>query len=434
MKKKFVAGLSILFIIAVSCIFAGCEKKQSALVTALLVLDDVPRRISIGYFEQQILARPELTGAEIKYLKSVYKHEKDTYVVNVPLYEKTGTVTNGDEILRILRKTGMIPLFPRPSDPEPGFALPEWKEVTCPEYASPKKEAFKGEGGKEETVEWQKIQADKNVWWVAARDLLVKNTEETEGVVLKNFDLFKYPVFNIAYRIGRYERGMKVKSNGYMYPERIYKNMYLSVDIYDKEGWCPASNVVLNARTGVMKDDETLFDNPEDLKSNRNASLQYKKLELVPMLEIRKDGWVKVVTDSADRYYYIKNGKDVISDDPVDIAFASYVREYYNHSKAIEKEFADTLGAGEKVPAIGKIANVRDKLTDLDVARKKIEEYLNLEDYKNSVFVRPGSPYSLGSYTQELFEIVNESEYVLGTEKGQDTKKESKKGTEPGDQ
>ncbi len=437
MKKITFTARLVIFLLVLQCLFAGCSRKQDPAVNVLLVLNEVPLRISILYFEDVILARPELTALEKKYLKSAYRQEKDNFVLSVSPGDKVAsgkTATHADEILRILRKLGTVPLFARPSDTDPVLSAREWTEAVCVDPVNAAREAVKSEDDKEKIVEWQKVKVDDGFRWVVSGNLLFKNTDETEGVVLKDIELFKYPVYGIANKIGRYERGMKVRSMGFTYPERVYRNQYINVEIYDKRGWCPAASVVLNARTSVMLRDESLFVNPEDLKSNKNANLRYSALDFVPVLEVRKDGWVKVVLDANDKVYYIKNGKEALSDDPLDIAFASYVRDDYRYSRTVSREIEKALSASGKRDALLAIPDIRKKLDALDLSRTRMEDYLGMDEYRNSAFVRSGSPFSLSAYSQVLFEIVNEAEYVLGSVRGSEQIIESKKGSLPVDE
>jgi hypothetical protein len=436
MKKNSLMTYLTIYLLVLICVLQGCGTKQSSSVSVLVVLNDVQRKISADYFDEKILSGSGLTNAEKKYLKSAYSKEKDDYILSVILTEKISSgraTTHEDEILRIMRKIGTVPVYAKPSDVEPAFTVSEWKDGECAEKANPVKEIVRLAGNKEEALEWQKVTIGKDPGWVAGRNLLFKNTDETEGIILRDLDLFKIPVYSFANKLGRYERGMKVKSVGFSCPERIYGNTYINVEIYEKKGWCAAASIILNARAGIMMRDETLFNNPEDLKSNRNSNFSYSALDLVPVLEVRKDGWVKVAMDTNDKFYFIKNGKEAISDDPIDIAFASYVKDDYRRSRSIVKELVKAITSEDKLQAMLNIPDIREKLATLDLARAKIEGYLDIDEYKNSAFVRSGSPFSLGIYTQELFELVNEAEYILSSHT-EEQKIESKKGMVPVDQ
>jgi hypothetical protein len=433
MKTKI--KVRLLFLSVLLLLFAGCEKKQVNPTFAFLVLNEVPEAISAVHFNGYLLAKNCLTAQETKLLKDAFRQSGNEFVRNdgpdaKDAAGKSNVKIDKNDVLRILRKAQFVPSFSNASLSEPGAVFPEWTEIACLDVDNGKRETFKKDG-RDAIREWHRVRDNSHDWWVLSEELVFKTVEETEGVLLKGTDIFKTPVYNITNRVGYFERGVRVKSRGYSYPERSFKNTYINVEVYDKTGWCPVESVVLNARPGVMKRDEVLFDNPEDLKANLNPNRVYEKLDIVPVIENRKDGWLKVVIDEKDRFYYIKNGKDAVSDDPVDIAFASYVRDDYKKAKAIAGEF--NLALNSKVKSLGKISNAREKLQAIDTIRSRLEKYIGNPEYANSSFVKSNSQDSLGQFVQELFELVNESEYLLGSSKSSETKIESKKGVSPVD-
>jgi hypothetical protein len=439
-KKKSIFLAFAVCTSAALFVLVACSGKRSPGVPALLSLGAVPLRLDKGVFEEELLGIKGLGDAQVKFLTSAYILNGGVYNLAVSLDSKVvegSKSTNRDEIIRALRmirtlrKKGSVPVFNRPFDTTPSALLPEWTEVEIIDPDDLKKETVKIAGDGEEAADWVRILFDKREYWAASNDLLRKTVDETEGVIIRDLDLFKTPQYSINAKLGRFLRGMKVKSRGYAYPERLYGNTYINVEIYDKVGWCAAANVILGARTGVMKRDEPLFVHPEDLKVNRAVGVAYAKFDIVPVVEYREDDWAKVVVNANNKFYYVKDGKDAISDDPVDIAFASYVRDDFNRVKPVVRELTTALASSNPRSALAKIDNVRGRLDLLAVVRKRIEDLLAKKDYRDSIFVRSNSPFALGTFTQELFELVNESEYVLGSDREGGPSVGSEKGATP---
>lgn len=413
----------VLFVILIS--LTGCSEKKTVEIPALIVISNetIPERVKKDLFEENIQKQLDTVLKEnnkmkqeekdnyIDVLSDVYAldEEREEYVANRKVKEEKKA-----DLLNIFLETGYIPLFSDPRAENLVSILTEWTEIAClTPQNNPKEVKALDADGNNQTYQWHKIKADGKEGWIPSEYLLFKAFKETEAIVIGDIRIFSVPDCKAMRSLGICNRGAKITLTGYEYMQRncSEKNiMRYSFKTYNESGWGYEPYILVDAHIGIILSDEvTLYKAPDDMKENVVKNTVYKKMEIVPIVDILENEWYKVVYNKKDVSFFIKNGNEVITTKKDDITYASYIREHYGPAKAIIEEVFKALES-DPVQGVAQIAEKQNKIDKLEVIYNEIEEKQN--EYPDSIFSGIG-PYSLREFVQNLMIAKDALENVL---------------------
>ncbi|MCW8965189.1 MAG: hypothetical protein OQK82_00670 [Candidatus Pacearchaeota archaeon] len=395
--KKII--LYFLILLVLYSIF-GCSEDKKAEIPAFVVVDFIPERIKKNIFEKDILKHKTIvrnSKKERETLEELYllSGEDGEYVILPEQKSK-----NEKKLLEIFRSISYAPLFSDTKAENLINLIPEWTEITCliPREKPKNVKARDGEG-KEKNEEWYKIEAGGEIGWILSDYLLFKSFKETEAVVINEFKFLKVPIFTNANILRMCNRGFNVTLTGYEYNERFWGTDLVHIKLYDSYGWGVLENILADAHIGVILPNEvTLYKAPEDIKANAEDKLMYKKMEIVPILDLLDNDWYKVIYKIKDKAYYIKEGNEKISSKKDDITFASWVREDYFEGMDLIASIFNAKN-DDPIQGVAGLLDKKAKMKRLEEIYSYIEEKKN--DYPDSVFSGIG-PYSLREFLQNL--------------------------------
>ncbi|MBN2536474.1 MAG: hypothetical protein JXB88_26555 [Spirochaetales bacterium] len=391
-RKGVLYSILIVFFLYIS----GCSEKKTVEIPALIVIEKIPERVNKSLFERYILGQKD--DKDNVLLKEAYTLDEESgdYIADLKA-EKI------NEVLGIFRKINYAPLFSEPKTENLVTTIPEWTEITCiTPVDNPKSVKALNASGKEQTYDWYRIRAGAKDGWILSDYLLFKSFKETEAIVIDSFRIYSIPDCKVTKIEGSCARGSTITLTGYEYQERncgsSTKSRY-SMKTYSESGWGFEPNILTDAHIGViLAETVTLYNAPDDMKQNVVENLVYRKMDFVPVLDRLENKWYKVIYYDKNSPYYIKNGDEVISSKKDDIAFASYIWEYYLPAEEIIKSVLEAQSK-DPVQGIARITEKQDKLNTLNSISEEIEKYQN--EYPDSIFAGIG-PYSLREFIQNL--------------------------------